>query len=682
MTRGSVAEDLFVFNAEKSAKVRKTMAKKNSASKVSANPDRDIEAAVRALGGTLEEGFAVVDAQENIVFVNASFCHILGISEKTLLQSKICDYFPRSKLDKICRQAALVKKVAARSFDFAIKSGDHDLKNARLSAIRWQTRKTSVRSAGGMILLLSEQKNDDAVACFDDAGFQKISDSILVGLTFISSDRIHYVNNRACDIFGYPRHKLMNMNLMDLAAPEEKEWLQAVLKEAQRTGTLPPELDFWFIRGDGVKRCIRNRYSLYREDDEIIGLFVVSTDITERRLAEEGVRESRELYRSLVENIDLGITSLDLHHTIVMANAGQGRLFGKNPEEFFGKKCYTEFEKRSDICPHCPGVRAMESGRSAEAETEGIRDDGSRFKARIQAFPVFKNDHTVAGFIEVVEDVTERKKMEDELARHYEARIEAERKQQEAAELAAQAAQLASIGVIAAGITHEVNQPLSAVQVHADTLLYLVKEKNYQLPEPFTKIFYEMSEGTRRISDIIQHMRSFWLSTHSAPLEPVDLNEAIRSSLTLVTRKALSHSIRLKEELASEKVIINANKLQVEQIVLNIISNSIHSLDQKSENRKEIGIRTAIAQDRAVLQISDNGIGLATEQSEVLFSPFFSTKKPGQGMGLGLAIVKMFVDRFKGEISAANNEEGGATFTLSFPLVSSQTATFPGEDRK
>ena len=127
------------------------------------------------------------------------------------------------------------------------------------------------------------------------------------------------------------------------------------------------------------------------------------------------MHESEELYRTLVENINLGITLIDTDHRIIMTNAAQGSLFKKPVSEFVGKYCFEEFEKREAICSHCPGTRAMATGRPADVETEGVRDDGSRLSVRIRAFPVFEADGAIKGFIEVVEDIAEHKRAEEAL---------------------------------------------------------------------------------------------------------------------------------------------------------------------------------------------------------------------------------------------------------------------------
>lgn len=133
----------------------------------------------------------------------------------------------------------------------------------------------------------------------------------------------------------------------------------------------------------------------------------------EHNRAEEALRVSEERYRSVVESIGIGITLIGRDHRIIMVNAMQGKMFHKPASKFIGKNCFEEFEKRDAVCPHCPGVEAMATGRPAMAETTGIRDDGSVNFVRIRAFPVLDAERTPTGFIEVVEDITDLKLAEE-----------------------------------------------------------------------------------------------------------------------------------------------------------------------------------------------------------------------------------------------------------------------------
>lgn len=138
-------------------------------------------------------------------------------------------------------------------------------------------------------------------------------------------------------------------------------------------------------------------------------------EVVDRKRIEEDLQAARDRYRSLVENIDLGITLISRDHRILMTNAQVSQWFDRPAHDFLGKFCYAEFERRPEVCGHCPGVRAMDSGRPEAVETEGVREDGSRIAVRVRAFPLFEEDGTPNGFIEVIEDITGRKLAEDEL---------------------------------------------------------------------------------------------------------------------------------------------------------------------------------------------------------------------------------------------------------------------------
>lgn len=128
------------------------------------------------------------------------------------------------------------------------------------------------------------------------------------------------------------------------------------------------------------------------------------------------LQESGERYRSLVENIHLGITSLDRGYRIVTINRVHAAMIGKSVDDCIGQECFRIFEKKEAVCAHCPGTRAMASGLPAETEATAVRDDGSPCEVRVQAFPVCHSDGTVTGFIEVVEDITDRKQARAALA--------------------------------------------------------------------------------------------------------------------------------------------------------------------------------------------------------------------------------------------------------------------------
>jgi PAS domain S-box-containing protein len=130
---------------------------------------------------------------------------------------------------------------------------------------------------------------------------------------------------------------------------------------------------------------------------------------------EDKLWQMSEYQRALVDNSDLGITIVDKDHKIIKTNITFSKLFQKPAHTFVGKYCYKEYEKRENICSHCPGVLAMASGKTEEVETQGVLDDGTRIHARVQAIPFGGPDGKVAGFIEIVENIEDRKIAEKNL---------------------------------------------------------------------------------------------------------------------------------------------------------------------------------------------------------------------------------------------------------------------------
>ena len=126
-------------------------------------------------------------------------------------------------------------------------------------------------------------------------------------------------------------------------------------------------------------------------------------DITDRKRVEAALKAS-EFRSTLIENVDLGITLISSDYKIIMTNAGMGKIFGRAPQEFVGKYCFQEFEKREKVCPHCPGAKAMASGQPEVVDTTGVHDDGTFHYAHVRTFPTFGALGKVTGFVEVVED--------------------------------------------------------------------------------------------------------------------------------------------------------------------------------------------------------------------------------------------------------------------------------------
>ncbi len=241
---------------------------------------------------------------------------------------------------------------------------------------------------------------------------------------------------------------------------------------------------------------------------------------------------------------------------------------------------------------------------------------------------------------------------------------------------AEETARLASIGVMAGGITHEINQPLNAISLNAGTLKYLEESGTDIEPDKKRRLIDDINWGTSRISEIIEHMRSFWIARETTELETVDLVVCARNALQLFARQLEGHSIELQTQFDKTPVKVKGISLHIEQIVLNLVSNSIRALDRSEKNNKWVKVDVKhvspseqYSESMALLEVNDNGPGLPEEIGDELYNPMFSTGKNREGTGLGLAIVKNFVAQCNGDIFADNNKDNGARFRIYLPLV-------------
>ncbi len=246
-------------------------------------------------------------------------------------------------------------------------------------------------------------------------------------------------------------------------------------------------------------------------------------------------------------------------------------------------------------------------------------------------------------------------------------KIEAQGKLTESVRMVEQASKMASLGIMSAGITHEINQPLSAIKVTAESIQLWADSHPDELPEKFVKRIAIIHQSANRIDTIIKHMRMNWISATPTATVRINVNEAIKEGLTLLERQLKSHGIDLYLQFEQNPMLIEGVKIQFEQIIVNLIVNAIHALDDVDREKKILTISTKKDGLNIIITVEDNGTGFSSEVLKHMFEPFFTTKKAGKGSGLGLAIVRNFVTKFSGDIHAGNVPGGGARFTIQLP---------------
>lgn len=241
---------------------------------------------------------------------------------------------------------------------------------------------------------------------------------------------------------------------------------------------------------------------------------------------------------------------------------------------------------------------------------------------------------------------------------------------------------MASLGQMATGIAHELNQPLAAITFEADYLRSVVKkaaetERAYceLLPgAELAELGENLKQDVARCRRIVDHLREFGRTSPAAPA-PMSLNHSIEGSLILLGARLREHSIDVRLALAEDLPLMLGNTHRIEQVIINLLSNAEHALQEKAEEKKPqvLEIATFTAGEMVVATVRDNGVGMSAAARERLFEPFFTTKPLGQGTGLGLSISYDIVAEYGGEITCDSVEGEGTTFTLRFPATATES---------
>jgi PAS domain S-box-containing protein len=389
--------------------------------------------------------------------------------------------------------------------------------------------------------------------------------------------------------------------------------------------------------------------------------------------------EAGFLLQNLLRNIPDHIYFKDRQSCFILINPAMARVFGlRTPEEAIGKTDFDIFTLEHATAAWEDEQEILNTGQPLVGKDEKETwPDGTISWVTTTKLPLRNEQGEIVGTFGISRDITERKRAEEALRRVVEDLKKSREELRSAHEQLMHAERLETVGRLAAGVAHEVQNPL---QILLTSLDYL----SQRLPggDPVLKgVLDEMHDATKRADTIIRGLLDF-SRPDKLDCKAQDLNALIQNALALVKHALSLHPIQLQTQLAPDLPSAALDAVKIEQVFVNLFTNAIHAMpeggvltvrtwtERLTQSHRDLGSREAChfcAGDTVVMaEIEDTGYGIPPEVLHKIFDPFLTTKATGQGTGLGLAIVKKIIELHSGEIEITNRPERGARCRLMF----------------
>jgi PAS domain S-box-containing protein len=464
-------------------------------------------------------------------------------------------------------------------------------------------------------------------------------------------------NQGATNLFGYTPEEAIDKSLPELTFSKEDQnshtfkyivervrktgWTEEKLLRRHKSGRLFPAISTATLLNDSA--------------GEAGGILEITQDMPNLFRLEQELKSSKNFLENILESSIDAVVTTDQKGYITYVNRAFRELVGLRSHQIIGKHISIYYRNGIDQARQIMN-KLREFGR--------IRDYQFDIKIGDKIIPIRTSDTLlyddygeIVGTMGVFQDITARKKLSEKLSATQ-------------AELF-QAVKMRALGDLVAGVAHEINNPLMA----SDTFLHLLENESPDNPE-LQKRVQLIRECNKRIQNIVKKLREF---SRQAEFEIADMNmnDAVLSVLEITRQQLLNQGIELRLNLGENLPRVLGDKNQIEQVLLNLISNARDAMDGKT--RKVLTIQTELGQKGRHVEISvqDTGIGMTEEQVEQIFNPFFTTKDSDRGTGLGLSISYRILEAHQGKIEVKSKLNKGTTFTVSLPVY---TAKSQGND--
>jgi len=628
-----------LYNGEMKTRTRKPI------SPPSPPLEKEQDSYTRALVQMSNDGILVFDEDHSIAFTNQMATVLTGYPPEGLLGKDVCVILGK-EVEEILGQLKDPGDKLCQEVKITTAGGEQ--RDITLCLALADGGKGAVKGCAYLTDITERKKFEERLKV-SEKRYRELFEQVGEGL-FISNPEGKFIdcNQALLDMLGYEtKEELLQIDIATglYANPEERRAFQEMMEQE---GSVR-EWEVEFKRKEGGKiTVLLSAHAIRNSEGKVVGYEGVNIDITQRKQLERELRETNDFMRMLIESSPYAIIATDIKGNIIVFNRAAEELSGYKAEDVLGKLHITQLYQPGVAKEVMKRLRSSDyggTGRLTGSEFTMVDKWGKEIPIHLSAAIVYQEGQEVAS-VGIFTDLRPRIIMEQKLQETHLQLIQLEK--------------LRSLGEMAAGVAHEINNPLGGILIYSSLLMEALPPDAAQRAD-LEKIVQE----TTRCQEIVKSLLEF--ARQSGPKkELIDVNRAITDGLLFLENQATFHNIEIIKELDTSLPPMLGNAGQLKQVFLNIIINAADA----THGRGALTIKTFLSEDgnKILIEFTDTGGGIPEDILPRIFDPFYTTKKVGEGTGLGLSMSYGIVKEHKGSIEVDTVLGSGTTFRVLLPV--------------
>jgi PAS domain S-box-containing protein len=612
---------------------------------------------------------------------NDMFTEVMGVTAEQIRGKTVQELWPSELAEKYhSMDLELIRNREHQVYEFKVKAKDGLLHPVIYAKDVFLDKNGEVTGLVGAFLDISGRKQSEEALLASEKKYRELIQNIQAAVVVHGVDtRIQTCNRQAQELLGLTEEQILGKQAIDPDWHFSREDGTAMpLEEYPVMRVLTTRKPFWNAV-TGVHRSTKKEdvwvlvsaFPVFDENNELMQIVVTFVDITDRRRAEEDLQKTNQALQAIIDASPLAIFTLDHDLRVTSWSPAAERIFGWSKKEAIGQYNPIVPEEKWGEFKALVSKVLLGSGYS-HSEVMRQTKDGRSIYVNVSTEPLRDSSGKVVGAVGVIQDITERKRAEEEKGK-----LEAQ---------LIQAQKMESIGTLAGGIAHDFNNILAAIIGYSELAIEDVSE-----PQKATREIKEVLKAADRAKELAKHILTFSRKT-DVEYSPIALRTIVKDSIKML-RSVIPTTIDIQQDITDSGLIMS-NPTQINQILMNLCTNACHAMDKTggvlkiSLKRVNINKETEAHElnlhlgNYLILSVSDTGHGIPSEILDRIFEPYFTTKEMGRGTGLGLSVVHGIVISHGGNIICKSTLGKGTSFEIYFPEIESMNEVATHEEEE